>query len=85
MQMPSLAYTIQQPEALRNTLLVAGIHYAWNTGELRTFEPTFLTHKIETIRLVNASLAGSRMDTLKAYIKPILTLCYAEVIRDTLR
>ncbi|KAF4988101.1 hypothetical protein FGRMN_9967 [Fusarium graminum] len=44
---------IQHPDALRDTLLVAGLHYAWTVGDLQTYKATFLFHKVSTIRLLN--------------------------------
>ncbi|KAG4257522.1 hypothetical protein FPRO04_08515 [Fusarium proliferatum] len=40
----------QHPDALRDTLLVAGLHYAWTVGDLETYKPTFLFHKVSTIQ-----------------------------------
>ncbi|CAG9981463.1 unnamed protein product [Clonostachys byssicola] len=51
-----MSSAVQDPFTLRNMLLIAGIHYAWNLGDLQTFEPTFLSHKIKAIRLVNEGL-----------------------------
>ncbi|RGP77212.1 hypothetical protein FLONG3_4727, partial [Fusarium longipes] len=39
----------QHPDALRDTLLVAGLHYAWTVGDLQTYKATFLFHKVSTI------------------------------------
>ncbi|VUC24197.1 unnamed protein product [Clonostachys rosea] len=54
-----MSSAVQDPFALRNMLLIAGIHYAWNLGDLQAFEPTFLSHKIQAIRLVNEGLTSS--------------------------
>uniref|UniRef100_A0A8H7K3H2 Transcription factor domain-containing protein n=1 Tax=Bionectria ochroleuca TaxID=29856 RepID=A0A8H7K3H2_BIOOC len=53
-----MSSAVQDPFALRNMLLIAGIHYAWNLGDLQTFEPTFLSHKIQAIQLVNEKLSS---------------------------
>uniref|UniRef100_A0A0D2XY58 Zn(2)-C6 fungal-type domain-containing protein n=1 Tax=Fusarium oxysporum (strain Fo5176) TaxID=660025 RepID=A0A0D2XY58_FUSOF len=60
-QMVCLIPITQNPDLLQNTLLVSGIHYARNKGDLALFEPTFLFHKIQCIRQVNLWL-GSEPD-----------------------
>ncbi|KAH6971094.1 hypothetical protein BKA56DRAFT_496098 [Ilyonectria sp. MPI-CAGE-AT-0026] len=74
----SLFFMIQHPDALRNTLLVAGLHYAWTVGGFRSYEPTFLFHKIETIRLLNEWVENSRSDDMTTFVRHIATLCFAE-------
>ncbi|CAH0057369.1 unnamed protein product [Clonostachys solani] len=74
-----MSSAVQDPFALRNMLLIAGIHYAWNLGDLQTFEPTFLSHKIQAIRLVNEGLScpsnGKDYMTCANYI---ITLSFTE-------
>ena len=66
-------------DALRNTMLIAGLHYAWNAGQLQSYEPTFLFHKIQTMSDVNKFLQNS--DTKYAVcVRNISTLCFSEVI-----
>ena len=60
-------------------MLIAGLHYAWNAGQLQSFEPTFLFHKIQTMSDVNKFLHKSD----KKYavcVRNISTLCFSEVI-----
>ncbi|KAH7131665.1 hypothetical protein B0J13DRAFT_610754 [Dactylonectria estremocensis] len=73
-----LASLAQHPNALRNTLLIAGLHYAWKVGGLQTYELTFLFHKIETIRLLNDWMKDSQSDDLMAIVQHIATLCFTE-------
>ncbi|RFN49921.1 hypothetical protein FIE12Z_5820 [Fusarium flagelliforme] len=58
-------------DALRNTMLIAGLHYAWNAGQLQSFEPTFLFHKIQTMSdcaLGNIVAAETHMDGLMRFM-----------------
>ncbi|KAF5684835.1 hypothetical protein FCIRC_3744 [Fusarium circinatum] len=55
---PAPDFDMDNPDLLQNTLLVSGIHYARNKGDLALFEPTFLYHKIQCIRQVNFWLRG---------------------------
>ncbi|KAI1071705.1 hypothetical protein LB507_005103 [Fusarium sp. FIESC RH6] len=64
-------------DALRNTMLIAGLHYAWNAGQLQSYEPTFLFHKIQIMSDVNKSIQNSD----KKYaicVRNISTLCFSE-------
>ncbi|KAM0548450.1 hypothetical protein ACHAPJ_009936 [Fusarium lateritium] len=54
-----LTSVMQSADALRNTMLIAGLHYAWNAGHLMSFEPTLLFHKIEAMNLINEFLQES--------------------------
>ncbi|KAF5670927.1 hypothetical protein FDENT_11097 [Fusarium denticulatum] len=53
---PAPDFDMNNPDFLQNTLLVSGIHYARNKGDLALFESTFLFHKIQCIRQVNSWL-----------------------------
>ncbi|CAM1501264.1 Fc.00g104260.m01.CDS01 [Cosmosporella sp. VM-42] len=57
---------------------MAGLHYAWNVGELKAYEPTFLYHKIETIQSVNRWLRYPNANVFTACVRQIATLCFAE-------
>lgn len=70
---------VQHPDILRNTLLVAAMHYAWRVGELKGFESTYLFHKIDTMQLLNTSLRGSEGIGHAALARYIATLCQTEV------
>jgi len=62
-------------------MLVSALHYTWNNkGDLALFEPTFLFHKIESIKQINSWLASpsSAKDVLRC-AKYISTLCLVEV------
>jgi hypothetical protein len=76
----SMSSAVQDPFALRNMLLIAGIHYAWNLGDLQTFEPTFLSHKIQAIQLVNEKLSSpSDGKDYMSCANYIITLSFTEV------
>lgn len=70
---------MQSPDALRNTMLIAGLHYGWKAGRLQIFESTLLFHKIETMRLVNWLLVQSEPTAYHLCIRHIATLCLTEV------
>ncbi|KAM5365312.1 hypothetical protein ACJZ2D_011095 [Fusarium nematophilum] len=74
-----LKSVMQSPDALRNTMLIAGLHFAWNAGHLKNFEPTLLFHKIETMRLINRWLEESRPKGYWVCVRQIATLCLTEV------
>ena len=70
---------MQTPDALRNTMLIAGSYYAWNVGHLRSFESTLLFHKIETMRLVNGWLQKPEKNAYWVCVRHITSLCFTEV------
>lgn len=74
-----MAAVSQDAYALRNTLLIAGLYYAWKAGDMYTYESTFLFHKIEAMGLVNKWLSRPDSGTLNVCIRQISTLCFAEV------
>ncbi|KAJ5669125.1 hypothetical protein N7462_010195 [Penicillium macrosclerotiorum] len=64
--------------ALRSTILIAGVHYLWNTGNSQAYESAFLFHKIESIRIINTWLKVSDSKTFVVCVRQILTICLAE-------
>ncbi|KAM0289003.1 hypothetical protein ACHAO9_006512 [Fusarium lateritium] len=72
-----LASVTHSADALRNTMLIASLHYAWNVGHLRSFEPTLLFHKLEAMRLINKSILDSEVK-YGMCVKHIATLCLTE-------
>lgn len=75
----SLRYIISDPDALRTAVLIAGTHFAFNVGGLQAFEPTFLFHKIETLRRVKEWVSGGDPKLIASITKQIATLAYTEV------
>ncbi|KAB5518855.1 hypothetical protein GE09DRAFT_1208189 [Coniochaeta sp. 2T2.1] len=69
---------VHDPYALRSTLIIAGLHYAWNTGNLQSFEPTFLFHKVESIRTVNDWMQTRDAAQAAVAVRQVLTLGFAE-------
>ncbi|KAJ5805716.1 uncharacterized protein N7503_003318 [Penicillium pulvis] len=63
--------------ALRSTILIAGIHYSWNTGNIKAYDSAFLFHKIESIRSINTWLEASNSKPFIC-VRQILTICLAE-------
>jgi hypothetical protein len=70
---------MEDPVIIRNTLLLAGLHYAWNKGRLESFEPTFLYHKVEAMQMVNQYLSDFRPEAMQMCIRQVASLCFAEV------
>ncbi|KAM0224391.1 hypothetical protein ACHAQD_001960 [Fusarium lateritium] len=77
----SLRYIISDPDALRTAVLIAGTHFAFNVGSLQAFEPTFLFHKIETLRNVKNWVSGGDPKLIASITKQVATLAYTEVCR----
>ncbi|KAL3439974.1 hypothetical protein BJX65DRAFT_291310 [Aspergillus insuetus] len=73
-----IALTTLDEHALRSTILIAGIHYSWNTGTLQAYESSFLFHKIESIRIINSWLQASDRRAFVVCVRQILTICLAE-------
>ncbi|KAK6069248.1 hypothetical protein SCUP515_09131 [Seiridium cupressi] len=65
--------------AIRATLLIAGLHYSWNVGNLETFQAAFLFHKLEIIRNLNSWLECAERETVMLCVRQICTLCLSEV------
>lgn len=74
-----MPYTISDPEALRNAILMAATHFTFKVGSLEAFEHTFLFHRIETVRLVKKWLSSGDLTLSAAITKQIATLAYTEV------
>ncbi|KAF5704843.1 hypothetical protein FMUND_12342 [Fusarium mundagurra] len=73
-----MPYTISDPGALRNAILMAATHFTFKVGSLEAFEHTFLFHRIETVRLVKKWLASGDVTLSAATTKQIATLAYTE-------
>ncbi|KAF4490209.1 hypothetical protein FAGAP_11029 [Fusarium agapanthi] len=73
-----MPYTISDPEALRNAILMAATHFTFKAGSLEAFEHTFLFHRIETVRLVKKWLSTGDLTLSAAITKQIATLAYTE-------
>jgi hypothetical protein len=75
----SFSSVAQHPDALRDTLLVAGLHYAWTVGDLETYKATFLFHKVSTIQVLNRWLQNIHQPGLMTFIRHVSILCFIEV------
>ncbi|KAH8651260.1 hypothetical protein BX600DRAFT_100788 [Xylariales sp. PMI_506] len=64
--------------ALRNTLLLAGLHYAWMTGGLYNFNSAFLHHKVEAIRSINHRIESPNTRATTHCVRQIATICLTE-------
>ncbi|CAI6092563.1 unnamed protein product [Clonostachys chloroleuca] len=69
---------LHSPAALRDVLLVSGMHYVINTKDTKTYNSTFLFHKIETIRQINERLRNKKTEQLMDVTRRIVTLCLVE-------
>ena len=65
-------------------MLLASLYYSWSVGNLQEYEATFLTHKIESIRLINKFIEGPKNNAteIREHIDSIATLCLIEVSRE---
>ncbi|KAG5744744.1 hypothetical protein H9Q70_012556 [Fusarium xylarioides] len=73
-----MPYTISDPEALRDAILMAATHFTFKVGSIQAFEHTFLFHRIETVRLVKKWLSSGDVKLSAAITKQIATLAYTE-------
>ncbi|KAF4988237.1 hypothetical protein FGRMN_9889 [Fusarium graminum] len=74
-----LTTLVDDPGALRSAILLAGMHFSFQYGDLALFEPTFLFHKVEVMRMINQWIA-SRDSKLKAeIIRQMATLAFTEI------
>lgn len=78
-----MAVVTHDPSALRNTLILAGLHYSWNMGALSAFESTVLHHKVECIRTINELINDSTDKAFTTCIQQVATLTMAEVSPQT--
>lgn len=65
--------------ALRNTLLVASLHYSWSSGSMQFFTPTYLLHKVESLNEINSWMRDvHKRQTSTKIIQSITTHCIVE-------
>ncbi|OKL56627.1 hypothetical protein UA08_08213 [Talaromyces atroroseus] len=69
---------MDDPYVFRNILLIAGLHYAWNVGNLSSFDSTFLFHKVQSIRTINTWIENRTSSSLTLCVRHIATLCVVE-------
>ncbi|KAK7219093.1 hypothetical protein V2G26_007096 [Clonostachys chloroleuca] len=70
---------VHNPAALRDTLLVAGMHYIMRTRDVKTFDSTFLFHKIEIIRQINERLVNQHTERFIDLTRRKTTMCLVEI------
>ena len=70
---------LQEPIALQSALLMAGVHYLWNSGSILPIQQEFLSNKILTIRAVNAALVDPLEWRNESLSRLIATLALVEV------
>jgi hypothetical protein len=77
----SLSMLFGDAAALRIFLLLAAIHYAWNTKQITRFESTYYYHKVESIRMVNEKLQVclSKQKSLVDCVRQIAAMALVEV------
>ncbi|CAG9953999.1 unnamed protein product [Clonostachys rosea f. rosea IK726] len=78
METGCLSALAHNPAALRDTLLVAGMHYIIRTGDVKTYDSTFLFHKIEIIRQINECLVNQHKEQFIDVTRRIATMCLVE-------
>lgn len=75
----SLSCLIHNAATLQDTLLVAGMHYIMRTRDIKTFDSTFLFHKIEIIQQINEMLTNQHIERSIDLTSRIVTMCLVEV------
>lgn len=70
---------MNDPHALRLTLLIAALHFEWTTGSMQSFESTFLFHKVKLIHMVNKWITERQPERTTCIISQIASLCFIEV------
>ncbi|KAG7406482.1 hypothetical protein Forpe1208_v014256 [Fusarium oxysporum f. sp. rapae] len=76
--------TPDNPCALRSAILMAGMHFSFQFGDLATFESTFLYHKIEVMRVINHWIASRDYKLEAAIIREMATLAFTEACHGEL-
>ncbi len=77
---------MKEPISLQSTLLIAALHYSWRIGTLQDFDMTFLHHKAELFRTINASITkeAGNLSTVALKLIAILSLTEASKILNGL-
>ena len=75
----SVALSTKEPVAFRNMLIIAALHFSFESGAFGNFEKTFLFHRGESIRLANDLLGKCGSRTSRGCMKLIAALCLVEV------
>ncbi|KAJ4863465.1 hypothetical protein T069G_04419 [Trichoderma breve] len=70
---------MNDPHALRLTLLIAALHFEWTTGGMQSFESTFLFHKVKLIHMVNKWITERQPERTTCIISQIASLCFIEL------
>ncbi|VTT76265.1 unnamed protein product [Fusarium fujikuroi] len=79
-----LARMIDNPCGLRSAILMAGMHFSFQFGDLAIFESTFLYHKIEVMRVINRWIASGDYKLEAAIIREMATLAFTEACHGEL-
>ncbi|CAG9955425.1 unnamed protein product [Clonostachys rosea f. rosea IK726] len=74
-----LSRLIHNAATLQDTLLVAGMHYIMRTRDIKTFDSTFLFHKIEIIQQINEMLTNQHIERSIDLTSRIVTMCLVEI------
>jgi hypothetical protein len=81
MRVASIGFVMHDPAALRNTLLLAGLHYSWNVGRLSLYQQTHISVKIDTIRSINEWINSGKRSAYTNSVRQVATLALVEVRR----
>ncbi|KAF4943184.1 hypothetical protein FGADI_13573, partial [Fusarium gaditjirri] len=79
-----LSRMIDNPCGLRSAILMAGMHFSFQFGDLATFESTFLYHKIEVMHVINRWIASGDYKLEAAIIREMATLAFTEACHGEL-
>ncbi|KAI1033795.1 hypothetical protein LB503_011015 [Fusarium chuoi] len=72
------------PCGLRSAILMAGMHFSFQFGDLAIFESTFLYHKIEVMRIINRWIASGDYKLEAVIIREMATLAFTEACHGEL-
>ena len=77
----SVSLAFSNPDTFRASLLSAALNYSWLSGGLKSsdMEETFIYHKLEAIRIVNAQIVDPVLRTSDGCLSLIAALGLVEV------
>ncbi|KAF4451281.1 Sterol regulatory element-binding protein ECM22 [Fusarium austroafricanum] len=79
-----LSRLIDDPCALRSAILMAGMHFTFQYGDLSCFESTLLFHKVEVMRGINTWIASKDYRLEASIIRQMATLAFTEACHGEL-
>ena len=75
----SLTRLTDDPFGLRSTILLAGMHFCFQYGNLEPFESTFFYHRVQVIKYINKWISTGSPKPDPRIIRQMVTLSFTEV------